>query len=181
MAKASTTQASAPPPIQNAVLEPLDGGTPETRAALDRVSQARFSPIWQSWFIAFANTLAAVGKWINWTPTVVATGAMTVGALTIKDAQYIRVGAYCQFKGFLQFTLGGVSSNEVRITPPFNAVGQTTQVQASALLAGGTAWVLTWSILYGDVLPNVIGLGLQGANFPLGVTQVLFSGSYRVT
>jgi hypothetical protein len=118
--------------------------------------------------------------WLSWTPTVTASGSMTITGLTITDAQYLRIGPLVFVKVFLAFTLGGTASNQIFISPPVTplAGSQNSLMPSSVNLGGGTNWFAAWG--FTDVAGGRFQVWLTGGgNYTLGSANVLFEGFYR--
>jgi hypothetical protein len=124
-----------------------------------------------------ANVTLGSG-WLSWTPTVTASGAMTVSALTVTDAQYLRIGPLVMFKVFVVCTLGGTASNQMLVTVPVTTAGQNSVITASINVGGGANWFAAWG--YTDTSDNQFHvLQTGGGNYTLGSTSLLLEGFYR--
>ena len=62
------------------------------------------------------------GGWQNYTPTVTANGLMTISALSILDARFLKVNRAVHLQYSLTFTTGGVANTNINITLPVNSV-----------------------------------------------------------
>ncbi len=116
-------------------------------------------------------------NWVTWTPTLTPDAAMTLGAISFADAQYLRVGALLFFKLNCTFTVGGTPGTFVGISVPVPVVGAPsglagifTQTPTTAFM---TAAVARSDLTYGVVLR--CGQNL----FTAGVYTVYISGFYR--
>jgi hypothetical protein len=131
---------------------------------------------WLQWFQqVFA---ACATDWRDWTPTVTASGAMTVSGVTILDAQYTRSGPRVDFKLYIACTLGGVAGNQILIGSPLSPIGQN-QALICHVLPAGSYWQPTFGYFDSAVTDKFIAVAPGNANYPLGATSVLMSGSYR--
>lgn len=52
----------------------------------------------------------------TWTPTVTASGSMTISSLSVNQAQYKRVGPFVHFHVSCTFTLGGTASTTINLS-----------------------------------------------------------------
>jgi len=121
-------------------------------------------------------SLIVGSNWQSWTPAVTCSGSMTASALTVNDAQYLRLGPWCDFKLYVQVTLGGTASSQVLVSLPYALVGQSN---ACAGYYNQGAWnapgfCLTSGSTVVSLLPNA-------ANFALGTLYLMISGRYRVS
>lgn len=117
--------------------------------------------------------------WQTWTPTITASGSMTVSSVTVQGAIYLRVGPIVYFTLEATFTLGGTASTTVYISPPItidNTAGLTTTFIAYQYNGS------TWSAAFGycssanvnfQVTPN------GGGNWALGSAGVAINGQFR--
>lgn len=60
-------------------------------------------------------------EWINFTPTITLSGAMTLASSTIHRAQYKNDGSYININCFFTLNFGGVASNTINMSLPENA------------------------------------------------------------
>jgi hypothetical protein len=126
------------------------------------------------------SSLAFGSGWISWTPAVTASGTMTITALTITDAQYLRLGPFVFFKIYASYTLGGTASTMLTFALPVNAAGQTSTCVCS--IYDPTA--ATWSAGFGmiDTTSNLFRAYRTGqVNYNLGSGFILLEGFYRCT
>jgi hypothetical protein len=67
-------------------------------------------------------------NWQNWTPTVTGSGSMTISALTINEAQYLRLGPLVFFKFYITFTMGGTiaASDAPSVSLPVTVQGNVS-------------------------------------------------------
>lgn len=84
--------------------------------------------------------------WTTWSPTLSATGSMTLSSIVTDRAQYIRRGAFCVLRLQANFTTGGTASNGIKFTLPVNSADDEYS-------AGG--WVVDASKVAGYVTFNV--------------------------
>jgi hypothetical protein len=114
-------------------------------------------------------------NWQTWSPTVTATGSMTVSGVSASDAQFLRVGPFVFFKCYVLFTLGGTASNQVGVSLPVAQVGGQNMIAATVQ---ATFWSTAFAyIASGGSAVNVLPSG--GANYTLGSTQMMVEGFYR--
>jgi hypothetical protein len=121
------------------------------------------------------------GAYASWTPTITASGSMTVSSPTIVYATFIRFGPFVHLAGYVSCVLGGTASNTVSITLPVNAasVGGTQAITgffssgANNFAAGYAGIGNGASTLF--IQPN------NNANFALATTFFQFSALYRVS
>ena len=71
-------------------------------------------------------------SWTTWTPTVTASGAMTVSALVVTAANYMQIGKLIHFFINISFTLGGTASTQVFFTFPVTAAEAAQQTACYA-------------------------------------------------
>jgi hypothetical protein len=113
-------------------------------------------------------------NWVSWTPTVTASGSMTISSLTITDAQYVRVGPLVYFKLQFSCTLGGTASNTIYATVPVNYAGTNSLVPAFHSNGG---W---YNAIAQMANTNQIEIQAQGlGNYVLGAYTAYVSGFYR--
>lgn len=79
------------------------------------------------------------GGWLAYTPTVTATGSMTVSGLSISHAQYRKRGNVVHLQYAMNMTLGGTASAGIIIPFPVNCVYSGVGVVTSGL-SYDTAW-----------------------------------------
>ena len=119
-----------------------------------------------------ANVVFGSG-WASWTPTIAASGSMTVSSPTIFEAIYYRIGAICYFNLAVSITLGGTVSNEILFSLPFTHNGNG-YVVCSAFIGGNVAFAqVPPSTNSVQVYPN--GLG----NYTSGTNYISVSGFFR--
>ena len=119
-----------------------------------------------------------VGAWASYTPTVTASGSMTVSGVSVSDAQYQYLNsATVKFKVYMSMTLGGTASNFLNITLPVTFVGGT-QVFSAVVLAAGASGFTPANAWGGG---SGVSFSQAGqVNFALGNINILVSGTYRV-
>lgn len=105
----------------------------------------------------------------TWTPTVTASGAMTVSGLTVSLAQYFTIGSTTFFDVALLFTLGGVQSTNVYFTLPQTALTMGNQAAFPASVAANSVGVAGsfWRVDHTDLTRAVVALK-DVANWTLG-------------
>lgn len=114
------------------------------------------------------GTPPTVTEYSTWVPVVTASGAMTVSALTIDQASYFLIGTTCFFDLTVRFTLGGVASITVNVSPPLTGTSHSSQTSFPANVAdnSGAEPGAGWRIEGGG---TVIAVGLSAAaNWSLG-------------
>lgn len=106
------------------------------------------------------------GGWLTYTPTVTASGSMTVSNLTVNDAKYRKTGTTVNLWLTLTMQLGGTASNTIYATLPINAVsydGSTTftniSYDAAPIMSYGTFTSATTIQFARDVAATNWGLG----------------------
>jgi hypothetical protein len=137
--------------------------------------------------VAGAVTFAAPDRvkfgndWQTYTPVVTASGAMTVSALTVYLAQYLRRGAECLLQLNFTLTLGGTLDTYLYLTLPVPAVNLAASMAATAaVVSPGAGWTATACWL--DKVNNRLVFAMPGgAVFKAGVNQGMISLSYRVS
>jgi hypothetical protein len=123
------------------------------------------------------DQIALGSGWLNWTPTVSASGAMTVSGLTINDAQYLRLGPLVFFKIFATMTLAGTAASALIMTLPLAIAGFSSTASGQVHQAGGT-WAAGATLL--DNAANTVRLSpTLETNYALGSTLVMVEGFYR--
>lgn len=70
--------------------------------------------------------------WTSWTPTITASGAMTIGSTVITYAKYCRMGSMVFIKARATFTTGGTANTDVIFTLPVN-ISTDGEVLAAAV------------------------------------------------
>lgn len=133
--------------------------------------------------VAFGSpaSISFGGNYQTWTPTLTASGSMTITAITVQEARYLRVGPFVHFTLTVWCTLGGTASNTIFVNFPVAAV-----IPANALTAVSTGF------FFPGAPAGEAGFGYAGAsslvmtrsgggNYPLlsGV-QLFMAGMYRV-
>jgi hypothetical protein len=129
--------------------------------------------------LTILSTTAGFGfeAWTSWTPTVTASGAMTVSSLSNFDAQYCKIGAMVFFKIELSMTLGGTASNQVYVSLPVASVGADVACQMHMQNAA-----ITWTAVFGftqSANSRVVASLNNNANWALGSAWVFAEGFYR--
>lgn len=62
----------------------------------------------------------------TWSPTIAASGSMTVTSQSVVQANYFRSGQFIEFEFCAQFTLGGTAHTQVKIPAPVAGVAQNS-------------------------------------------------------
>lgn len=126
-------------------------------------------------FIARNNST----KWTKWTPTVTASGSMTIPSLSVDYAEYKIVGDTLYFQVRCTFTTGGTASNSVNFTLPKptktsgNNVGGGCHVLDSNTLGG--LWVTSSTT-------TVVVRKYDNSNWGLGTgRQIRVQGFYKIS
>ncbi len=120
------------------------------------------------------------GNWQAWPASIAASGSMTVSAVTVDLARYIRLGPLVHFFFKANFNLGGTSSTTLYISLPVPAASLTDYMLVVARLTFPN--VVGNEVASGEVGGGVISITRSGyAGMPLvnGVSLYL-SGTYRV-
>lgn len=116
------------------------------------------------------------GGWATWTPTYSAGGSMTYTTVTTLLAQYQRHGSTVHFRAYALGTTGGVASNELRMSLPVTAVGNTSGfggfvIDGAGVDIGGFGYLQSTTTLGARRYDN--------ANFGLGANRgIVLSGTY---
>ena len=140
----------------------------------------------QFWFDS-TNTVWRViavlqpSAWLPWTPTVTASGSMTVSGLTINDAQWQWVNPNtANFKINLTFTLGGTASSTVIVSTPLPSIAPNTMVAPAWSQSPGEPFTQDpWHNLI--AASNGFNLrNLAGTNLTLGAYTIESTGFYRI-
>lgn len=120
----------------------------------------------------------ALGGWLSWTPTIGASGAMTVSSVGIADAQYIQIGPIIYFKLWVSpFTLGGTANTIVTATLPIPQVGASSAILSYVVQGAGSLSLAVGYISGGTSTLNIALNG--GGNWTLTTSTILCEGFYR--
>jgi hypothetical protein len=126
-----------------------------------------------------AANISFGGNWANWTPTLTASGSMTISGVTITDAQYLRVGPLVFFKLVCAFTLGGTLDLQVNATPPVPVVGVYSGI---TVMWAGTPTVSYLMVGTGrmDATAGIVLRPINANVFPAaGTHNAIATGFYR--
>ena len=115
-------------------------------------------------------------NWQSWSPTVAASGSMTVSSVTVSEALYLRIGPIVYYKAYISLTTGGTASNQITISLPVAAIANAITSAGTAMV--GPSYTSSISFIYpaGGVI-QVLNSGLS--NFGLGNFVIQISGFYR--
>ena len=129
--------------------------------------------------ISALATIQTGGIWTDWTPTVTASGSMTIASLSVQSARYSVIGRICFINYWVQFTTGGTADTTVYITAPSGLTIKDVYTNFTTNIVNG-----------GDLIP---GLGYRGSstqfagliasagNWGLGTLRsVLMTGFYEI-
>ena len=117
--------------------------------------------------------------WLNWVPTLGASGSMTVAVLAFEQAKFKMNGREVVISMHVSFSLGGTASNTVTVTLPISSSYAYACVSASVLdttaFGGGVA-----------IIPATTNSTLSvrkpdASNFSIGdAKQISLGGSYVI-
>jgi len=126
-----------------------------------------------------AAITGTLGGWLTWTPTVTASGSMTISGVTIYLAEYIRIGPLVHFHFTVSCTTGGTASTDIDVSLPVASVGaDAVTFSASGTMTSGALSLMT-ALLVGGTSTCIVRLNPQ-ANWTLGAeTYLRISGTYR--
>ncbi len=116
----------------------------------------------------------------SWTPTVTASGSMTISSLAVNEARYQRIGGYYMFHVSINCTLGGTASNYVYLTAPVSGTSHDTNCTFSCSATENGVFIddPRWNYNSGSSVFAVFKPAL--ANFTLGPNfSVHIQGTYR--
>ena len=137
--------------------------------------------------ISALRTIEIGGVWTDFTPTLSASGSMTISDDTGKIGRYFTVGSVCYVAVRAVFTTGGTASTAIYINPPVtphaDIVSYNTAFQFSArAFDGGSANVAMGGIM--DAGGGSYKLSIHKydlSNWGLGTTrQIRISGFYPI-
>ena len=119
------------------------------------------------------------GAWLDWTPTLGASGSMTYTATTINHARYSKIGKLCFITMYVTGTTGGTASYYLTATLPFDFVNYAN---FATIIADGTR-VSGLARPFGISGSNVLVISkYDSSNFGLGAgREFVVSGVYEVT
>jgi len=73
-------------------------------------------------------------NWTSWTPTLTATGSMTITTQVIERCKFIQIGKLFKVKVGFTYTLGGTASNAIILPLPAGITTHASGRQASPIL-----------------------------------------------
>lgn len=111
------------------------------------------------------------GGWLTYTPTVTASGSMTVSSLVINEAKYRKTGTSVNLWLHLTMTLGGTASNTLFATLPINTVAYDAATGFFSLNYDG-ATVLSYGLMNSATLLS-FARDTALTNWGLGVTKAV--------
>lgn len=113
----------------------------------------------------------------TWTPTITASGSMTISAPVVVEASYSTGNSpFVHFTLHLTFTTGGTASNIVIVTLPTSAIAQSSSFAIPCFL-DGIGNPSGWQVISGNKI-NVFFTSL--ANLSLGAGHIInIDGKYR--
>jgi hypothetical protein len=124
------------------------------------------------------SAYSPVGSWQAWTPTVTASGSMTISGLSVLVAQYLRIGPIICLEAQCAFTLGGTASSSVLFTLPVSVIG-TQHASLYAILAMNAGAAQVGLATFPNTTQLSVFLNGQG-NWTLGSgAQFQVTGFYR--
>ena len=134
---------------------------------------------WQSDASGNISAYDPGGTWQTWTPTIGASGAMTVSGITITQAIYLRMGSLLFLQLQVQFTLGGTADTNVTVTTPAVSGASSAQYLGADIIRSGDGfWNFATAIL--PASSSTMTVRQTNANIlPLGATQIAVFGMYR--
>lgn len=117
------------------------------------------------------------GGWLTYTPTVTASGSMTVSSLVVNDAKYRKTGTTVELWLSLTMTLGGTASSTIYATLPINNIGYDGTTTFTNFTYD-SATVVSYG-LFANTSTLQFAKDLTAANWGLGPTkQVRTNFSY---
>lgn len=133
-----------------------------------------YNPAGAGTWVNFFYTSSA---WLSWTPTVTATGSMTVSSVSILNAVYTRLTpSLIALQLYFTLTIGGTLSNGLQATLPSPTASGQVQVGTAILNQG--QWVPCVSFIQGAAAPLLVTPS-AGANYIAGATSVVASIIYQ--
>ena len=115
----------------------------------------------------------------TWSPTVTASGAMTVTSLSVNQAQYKRYGPFVHFHVSCTFTLGGTASTQVNVS--VGLAGVTHNVNCAFICSADENGTAITNARWRYDGTNLIIFKAGGANWTLGANAAInINGHYRI-
>ncbi len=119
----------------------------------------------------------------TWSPTVTASGSMTVSSLSVNQAQYKRYGPFIHFHVSCTFTLGGTASTQINVSVGLAGVTHNVNCafacSADENIAGTATAVNNARWRYDGT--NLIVFKPGGVNWSLGANAAInINGHYRI-
>lgn len=137
---------------------------------------------WQSDTSGNISAYDPGGAWQSWTPTLTGDSGMTVSAVTVNVAEYVRSGAVCFIRFNIALTIGGTTAPGLNMTLP---LAQTGTVGVASPVAGySTTGLGTWAVVYatlpgaGTQIKMYAG-GNDTTNWSTGTHQIAGHVFYR--
>ena len=128
-------------------------------------------------FVTPAN-ISFGSNWLTWTPTVTASGSMTVSSVSFTLNEYLRIGPLVFFQIHCTLTLGGTLSSVVYFTVPVSMSAQPDWSTSSLVVSGPSTGLQP---AFGWIQNGTLSCGLSGlVNYPAaGSYTFVISGFYR--
>lgn len=122
---------------------------------------------------------SSAGLTSSWTPTLTASGAMTVSAQSTKEAVYFSTGNHVFFRFGATFTLGGTQDLNVYIPLPTAAIAYGAGTNYICTASQNGSPVTNEGIWTIDATPRIIVGTAAGANWTLGANaKIMIQGWY---
>lgn len=152
---------------------------PPLRSPVFAPGSRQLSHDWHIYFARLNALLQPVSQ--TWTPSISASGSMTVSSVSITGAYFVCQGNLVVFAAQGSCTLGGTASGSVLFSlPPTTqpepasswaiAANAQLQAQGATQFSMGTAWL--------DSASGLVVRQNGGSNFPLGSLSFTVSGTY---
>jgi hypothetical protein len=157
----------------------IDSNTTLIRSTAGSTTFANISSTNFNVSVPFTGSL---GGYQTWTPgTITGSGTMTISAVTVNAAKYIRIGPMVNFYVTITCTVGSTSGSvtgtDINIPAPIPYAG----VDFTPLYANGTPFGLAQQSLMTFISSGGLLLRLSGGgNWPVGSTNFRISGCYEV-
>jgi hypothetical protein len=125
-----------------------------------------------------SKNLVSTATLQTWSPTVAASGSMTVSSLTIDNADFWYQGPYIYFRFSAHFTLGGTASTEILIPAPVAGVADDTDSTWPAVATDNGTAVADPRWNYDGTNIRIFKPGVAN-NWTLNAITVHVQGAYR--